>query len=160
MSRIEMTLHVNGDSYPLDVEPQRTLLEVLREDIGLTGTKPNCLEGECGSCTVLLDGRAVNACLYLAVRAAGHEIVTIEGLANDDKLTPLQAAFIEQGAVQCGYCTPGFILAATALLRENPNPTDDEMNRAFAGNICRCTGYVNIRRAVRRAIESMAGDAS
>lgn len=159
MSRIEITLNVNGVDYPLEIEPHRTLLEVLREDIGLTGTKPNCLEGECGACTVLVDGRTVNSCIYLAVRAAGRSVVTIEGLAEGEKLHPLQAAFVEHGGVQCGYCTPGFIMAAAALLAENPRPSDDELTRALAGNICRCTGYTNIRKAIYSAIDRMAGDA-
>jgi carbon-monoxide dehydrogenase small subunit len=153
-----ITLNVNGDEYPLEIEPHRTLLEVLREEIGLTGTKPNCLEGECGACTVLVDGRAVNSCLYLAVRAAGRSVVTIEGLAEGEKLHPLQAAFLELGGVQCGYCTPGFIVSTAALLAENPHPSDDELSRALAGNICRCTGYTNIRKAVRSVIDGTAGD--
>ena len=158
MSRIEIVLTVNGADYPLEIEPHRTLLEVLREDIGLTGTKPNCLEGECGACTVLVDGRIVNSCLYLAARAAGRSVVTIEGLATGEQMHPLQAAFVENGGVQCGYCTPGFILAAAALLAENPQPSDEELTRALAGNICRCTGYTNIRKAIYSAIEMMAGD--
>jgi aerobic carbon-monoxide dehydrogenase small subunit len=158
MSRIEIVLNVNGADYPLEIEPHRTLLEVLREDGGLTGTKPNCLEGECGACTVLVDGRIVNSCLYLAARAAGRSVVTIEGLAKGELLHPLQSAFVEHGGVQCGYCTPGFILAAAALLSENPHPSDDELTRALAGNICRCTGYTNIRKAIYSAIEMMAGD--
>ncbi|MBK8021176.1 MAG: (2Fe-2S)-binding protein [Chloroflexi bacterium] len=156
MSRIEIVLDINGALYPLEVDAHRTLLDVLREEIGLTGTKPNCLEGECGSCSVLIDGRVVNSCLYLAVRAQGHKIVTIEGLADGEQLHPLQTAFLEQGAVQCGYCIPGYILSAAALLQENPNPTDEEMNRAFAGNMCRCTGYTNIRKAVHAAADAMA----
>ncbi len=158
MSRIEITLNVNGDDYPLEIEPHRTLLEVLREEIGLTGTKPNCLEGECGACTVLVDGRAVNSCLYLAVRAARRRVITIEGLAEGENLHPLQAAFLELGGVQCGYCTPGFIISTAALLAENPHPSDDELTRALAGNICRCTGYTNIRKAIRSVIEDTAGD--
>ncbi len=160
MSRIEITLNVNGDDYPLEIDSHRTLLDVLRYDIGLTGTKPNCLEGECGACSVLIDGRVVNSCLYLAVRAAGRKIVTIEGLADDQGLHPLQTAFLEMGAVQCGYCIPGFILAAAALINENPRPDDDELTRAFTGNICRCTGYTNIRKAVRAAIAAMDGGES
>ena len=151
MSRMSISLEVNGHAYPLQVEPHRTLLSVLREDLALTGTKANCLEGECGACTVLVDGQAVNACLYLAVRAQGKAIVTIEGLALAARLHPLQQAFLQEGGVQCGYCTPGFIMAAAALLAENPHPTEAELNRALAGNLCRCTGYVNIRRAVRAA---------
>jgi carbon-monoxide dehydrogenase small subunit len=154
MSRVSISLDVNGHAYPLQIEPHRTLLSVLREDLALTGTKANCLEGECGACTVLVDGQAVNACLYLAVRAQGKAIVTIEGLAQAAGLHPLQQAFLQEGGVQCGYCTPGFIMAAAALLAETPHPTEAELNRALAGNLCRCTGYVNIRRAVRAAAEA------
>jgi carbon-monoxide dehydrogenase small subunit len=159
MGRIGIALNVNGADYPLEIESYRTLLEVLREEIGLTGTKSNCLEGECGVCTVLVDARPVNSCLYLAARAVGRRVVTIEGLAEGEKLHPLQSAFVEQGGVQCGYCTPGFIVSAAALLAENPHPSDDELTRALAGNICRCTGYTNIRKAIRSAIETMAGGA-
>jgi carbon-monoxide dehydrogenase small subunit len=145
-------LNVDGHAYALEIEPHRTLLDVLRQDLALTGTKSNCQEGECGACTVLIDGQAVNACLYLAVRAQGKAIVTIEGLVGQAPgLHPLQQAFLEAGAVQCGYCTPGFIMAAAALLAENPHPSEAELTRALAGNLCRCTGYVNIRRAVRAA---------
>jgi carbon-monoxide dehydrogenase small subunit len=158
MSRIEITLNVNGTLYPLGIESRRTLLEALREDIGLIGTKPNCREGECGVCTVLVDGRVVNSCIYPAARAAGHEITTIEGLASDDQLHPVQAAFLENGAVQCGYCTPAFILATIALTNDNPQPTDDEVNRALAGNICRCTGYTYIRKSIHSAIKAINQD--
>jgi carbon-monoxide dehydrogenase small subunit len=162
MSRVPVVLDVNGHTYPLEIEPHRTLLSVLREDLALTGTKANCLEGECGACTVLVDGQAVNACLYLAVRAQGKRLITIEGLAamagiQAAGLHPLQQAFVSEGAVQCGYCTPGFILAAAALLAENPHPTEADLTRALAGNLCRCTGYVNIRRAVRAASEPAGG---
>jgi carbon-monoxide dehydrogenase small subunit len=153
MSRLSILLNVNGQEYPLEVEPHRTLLEVLREDLSLTGTKSNCQEGECGACTVMVDDRPVNSCLYLAVRANGKRITTVEGLASGERLHPVQEAFIQHGGVQCGYCTPGFIVSAAALLAANPHPTDDELARALAGNICRCTGYVNIRRALRAVIE-------
>ena len=153
MSRLSILLNVNGQEYPLEVEPHRTLLDVLREDLSLTGTKSNCQEGECGACTVMVDGRPVNACLFLAVRANGKRITTIEGLAGRERLHPVQEAFVRHGGVQCGYCTPGFIVSAAALLAANPHPTDDELARALAGNICRCTGYVNIRRALRTVIE-------
>jgi len=153
MSRLSILLNVNGREYPLEVEPHRTLLDVLREDLSLTGTKSNCQEGECGACTVMVDGRPVNACLFLAVRANGKRITTVEGLASGERLHPVQEAFIQHGGVQCGYCTPGFIVSAAALLAANPHPTDDELARALAGNICRCTGYVNIRRALRAVIE-------
>lgn len=151
---LPIVLNVNGREYPLAIEPARTLLEVLREDLDLKGTKPNCLEGECGACTVMVDGLAVNSCLYLAVRAQGKPIITIEGLATDDRLHPVQEAFIRSGAIQCGYCTPGFIISTAALLQRYPHPTEDQVVRALSGNICRCTGYTNIRRAVRAAIQS------
>jgi carbon-monoxide dehydrogenase small subunit len=154
MSRLPIVLDVNGHVYHVEIEPHRMLLEVLREELALTGTKTNCQEGECGACTVWIDGLAVNACLYLAVRAQGKAITTIEGLpALASSLHPLQEAFIQHGGVQCGYCTPGFIMAAAALLRENPHPSDEELTRALAGNLCRCTGYVNIRRALRAVAE-------
>jgi carbon-monoxide dehydrogenase small subunit len=148
MQRIPITLNVNGEGYPLEVEPQRTLLEVLREDLALTGTKSNCLAGECGACTVIVDGRAINACLYLAVRADGKQVTTVEGLAGPEGLHVAQEAFIRHAGVQCGYCTPGFIMSAVALLEANPQPTEAEMLAAVAGNICRCTGYTGIRRAL------------
>ncbi len=153
MAVLPVTLKVNGREYSLEIEPHRTLLHVLREDLGLTGTKPNCEEGECGACTVLLDGKAVNSCLLLAVRAQGKEVTTIEGLAQDDKLHPVQEAFIQYGGIQCGYCTPGFIVSIAALLKSNPRPTEEEIRVALSGNICRCTGYVNIRRALRAVID-------
>ncbi len=148
MQRISITLNVNGELYPLEVEPQRTLLEVLREDLALTGTKSNCLAGECGACTVMVDGRAINACLYLAVRADGKQVMTVEGLAGPEGLHAVQEAFIRHAGVQCGYCTPGFIISAVALLEANPQPAEAEMLAAVAGNICRCTGYTGIRRAL------------
>jgi carbon-monoxide dehydrogenase small subunit len=152
-SSVHITLNVNDQEYRLSVQPHRTLLEVLREDLELTGTKPNCQEGECGACTVLVDGLAVNSCLYLAVRANEKQIRTIEGLGTKEKLHPVQEAYINHGGIQCGYCTPGFIMSTVALLESNPNPTDEEIIQALAGNICRCTGYVNIRRSVQAAIE-------
>lgn len=155
MSHVSIVLNVNGIAYPLDIEPHRSLLEVLRDDLALTGTKANCQDGECGACTVLVDGLAVNACLYLAVRANGKQVTTVEGLARNGELHPLQQAFIQEGAVQCGYCTPGFLMSAKALLDNNPHPTDEEIVRALAGNLCRCTGYVSIRRAVRTAIKNL-----
>jgi carbon-monoxide dehydrogenase small subunit len=158
-SLIPIHLNINHQDYSLEIEPSRTLLTVLREDLELTGTKPNCQEGECGACTVLVDGLAVNSCLYLAVRAQGKKITTIEGLSEGDRLHPVQQAFIEHGSIQCGYCTPGFIMATVDLLLSNPHPSEEEINQALVGNICRCTGYVNIRKAVRAAIE-MGGEAS
>ncbi|MGD0728431.1 MAG: (2Fe-2S)-binding protein [Spirochaetia bacterium] len=148
----DVVLEVNGNRHALRVDPGATLLEVLRAELGLRGTKENCLEGECGACTVLVDGKAVNSCLMLAVRAEGKKITTIEGLARGGELHPVQRAFVEEGAVQCGYCTPGFIMSAVDLLESNPDPTDDEVDQGLAGNICRCTGYTRIRRAVHAAI--------
>lgn len=148
-------LRINGQEYQVSCEPSRTLLEVLRENLGLTGTKKGCDEGDCGVCTVLLDGRPFNSCLVLAVNAEGHEITTVEGLAKDGDLHPLQEAFIAEGAVQCGYCTPGMLLSAKALLDANPNPTREEIRAALSGNFCRCTGYVSIFRAVESAARNL-----
>jgi carbon-monoxide dehydrogenase small subunit len=148
-----VVLNVNGQEHHLEIEPHLTLLHVLREDLGLTGTKANCEEGECGACTVLLDGQPVNSCLYLAVRAQGQAIRTIEGVAQGDRLHRVQQAFVQEGAIQCGYCTPGFIMSAVALLEANPAPSEREIVDALAGNICRCTGYVKIRQAVRAAAQ-------
>ena len=156
MQRIAITLQVNDQDYPWELAPNRTLLDVLREDLALTGTKPNCLSGECGACTVIVDGQAVNACLYLAVRADGKQVKTVEGLAGPEGLHPVQEAFVESAAVQCGYCTPGFIMSAVALLDGNSNPTEAEMLEAVSGNICRCTGYASIRQALRKSISKMA----
>jgi len=149
----KLTLVVNGRTHKVLVEPRDTLLMVLREKLGLTGTKPGCERGECGACTVLIDGLTVNSCLYLAIRAQGKKITTIEGLAEEDQLHPIQQAFIENGGIQCGYCTPGFVMAAVGLLLANPHPSDDQINQALVGNICRCTGYVNIRKAVHAAVQ-------
>ena len=158
MPRMAITLEVNGDLYEVFVEPDRTLLDVLRTDLGLTGTKTNCLEAECGVCTVLVDGLAVNACLYLAVAAQSRAVTTIEGLARGGAVHPLQQAFIDSGAVQCGYCIPGTILAAKAYLDENPAPTEAEVREALAGNLCRCTGYQKIVDAVLSAAQRMAAE--
>lgn len=144
-----ITLKVNGEVHELAVEPHRTLLEVLRNELGLTGTKRGCDEGDCGACTVLLDGRPVTSCLMLVMDARGKEITTIEGLAVGDDLHPLQKAFIERGALQCGFCTPGMILASKALFDENPHPAEEEMRLAITGNLCRCTGYVQIIEAMK-----------
>jgi CO/xanthine dehydrogenase Mo-binding subunit/aerobic-type carbon monoxide dehydrogenase small subunit (CoxS/CutS family) len=150
-AKVLMTLRVNGWERDVAVRPDRSLVDALRDDLGLTGTKRACNEGECGSCSVLLDGEVVNACLVLAIEAQGHEITTIEGLATDGKLDPLQQAFAENFASQCGYCTPGMILTAKALLARNPKPTDDEIRHAIRGNLCRCTGYSKIIDAIRAA---------
>jgi len=148
---LTVSLDVNGETHSLEIEPQETLLHVLRERLNLTGTKANCEEGECGACTVLLDHRPVNSCLVLAVRAQGCHILTIEGLTADDRYAALRTAFTQEGAIQCGYCTPGFLLAAAALLDAHPNPTKDEIIRALSGNICRCTGYTKILKAVENS---------
>jgi carbon-monoxide dehydrogenase small subunit len=147
----EILLIVNGKKHRVACDEARTLLEVLRNDLGLTGTKKGCDEGDCGVCTVLMDGRPVNACLILAVHAEKHSIVTIEGLKKDHTLHPLQQAFVEEGAVQCGFCTPGMILSAKALLDANPSPEEWEIREALSGNLCRCTGYVRIIKAVQTA---------
>lgn len=143
-----VTLQVNGEIYELFIEAKKTLLEVLREDLGLTGTKEVCDMGTCGACTVLLDHKPILSCLTLAVACKGKEITTIEGLRNGENLHPLQNAFIQKGAIQCGMCTPGMILSAKALLDENPQPTEIEVRKAIAGNLCRCTGYVKIVDAI------------
>ena len=147
--RIE--LKVNGELYEVFSEPWKTLLDVLREEIGLTGVKSGCEEGECGACTVLVDGKAVNSCLMLARQAQGKDIVTIEGLEEKEGLHPLQQAFVEHFAVQCGFCTPGMILSAKGLLDRTPHPTEEEVRVALSGNLCRCTGYIKIVEAVLAA---------
>ena len=159
MAKIAIVLDVNGGRHEVLAEPDRTLLDVLRTDLGLTGTKTNCLDAECGVCTVLVDGAAVNACLYLAVAAQGRSITTIEGLAPAGELHPLQQAFVELGAVQCGYCIPGMILSAKAYLDGEPRPTEVQVREALSGNLCRCTGYQKIVDAVLAASERMAGAA-
>ncbi|MBW1715727.1 MAG: (2Fe-2S)-binding protein [Deltaproteobacteria bacterium] len=145
--RIEVT--VNGENYKLAIEAHKLLLEFLRDDLGLTGTKESCGMGECGACTVLLDGKAVNSCLILAVDADRKIITTIEGLAKEQNLDPLQESFIKMGAIQCGFCTSGMIMSAKALLNENPNPDISEIKKALAGNICRCSGYKKIIEAIK-----------
>lgn len=140
---------VNDDLVSVEVEAHWTLLRVIRDELGLTGTKEGCGEGDCGACTVLMDDRAVNSCLIFAVDVDGRAITTIEGLTQGDELHPLQKAFIEKGAVQCGFCTPGMILTAKALLDQNPHPTEEEIRFAIAGNLCRCTGYAKIVEAIQ-----------
>jgi len=147
MKRI-LKLNVNGEDLEILVEGHKTLLEVLREDLGLTGTKRGCDLGTCGTCTVLIDGKPWLSCLTLAAAVQGKKITTIEGLAEDGKLHPLQSAFIEKGAIQCGFCTPGMILTAKAFLEENPHPSEEETKKAISGNLCRCTGYVKIIEAI------------
>ena len=155
MSKLDLTLRVNGERHEVRTEPHRTLLDVLRTDLGLTGTKENCLEAECGVCTVLLDGAAVNACILLAAECQDRDVLTIEGLTRDGELHPLQRAFIDHGAVQCGYCIPAMILSAKAFLDEHPAPTEDEVREALAGNLCRCTGYQKIADAVLAAAREL-----
>lgn len=149
---------VNDKEYNIDVNPEMRLIDVLRNKLGLTGVKEGCGEGECGACTVIMDGEAVNSCLVMAVQARGKKIITIEGLGKNGELDPLQSAFIENGAVQCGYCTPGMIMSAKALLLKNPNPTEEEIREAIAGNICRCTGYNNIVKAIKTASNNIDKD--
>jgi len=143
-------------SYPLELEPGRTLLSVLRGELGLTGSKEGCDDSECGACMVLVDGQPVNSCSYLALQAAGRQVTTVEGLASGTKLHPLQQAFLDHGGVQCGFCTPGMLISATALLAANSDPTEDEIRAGLSGNLCRCTGYVGIVAAVRSAAGELA----
>jgi aerobic-type carbon monoxide dehydrogenase small subunit (CoxS/CutS family) len=150
-----ITLHVNGERHELAVLPHHTLLEVLREDLGLTGTKHGCELGECGACTILIDGLPILSCLTLPIEVQECEITTIEGLEQQGKLHPLQETFAELGAAQCGYCTPGILLSGVALLREYPQPTREQMKEALAGNLCRCTGYTKIYEAIDAAAERM-----
>jgi carbon-monoxide dehydrogenase small subunit len=151
----EITINVNNIEYKLQAKPSATLLDVIREDLGLTGAKEGCGEGECGACTVLMDGKAVNACLILAVEANGKAITTIEGLADGEVLHPIQQAFVDIGGLQCGFCTPGMILSAKALLDANQNPTDEEIRKGLEGNFCRCTGYTKIIESVKVAAQKM-----
>ncbi|MBI4186321.1 MAG: (2Fe-2S)-binding protein [Chloroflexi bacterium] len=148
---------INGEAVEVEVEPRETLLDVIREKLNLKGTKEACDQGECGACTVLMNGKPVYSCLMLGVEAEGSDILTVEGLARGEKLHPLQEAFREHGAVQCGYCTPGMLLSAKALLDENPRPTEAEVRLAIAGNICRCTGYVKIVEAIQAVAERGSG---
>ncbi len=151
----EIILNVNNKKYTLQVKPSATLLDVIREDLGLTGAKEGCGEGECGACTVIMDGMAVNACLMLAVEANGKHITTIEGLSDGDKLHPIQQAFVDIGGLQCGFCTPGMILSTKALLDKNRNPTDEEIRKGLEGNFCRCTGYTKIIQSVKAAVQTL-----
>ncbi|MDD3653494.1 MAG: (2Fe-2S)-binding protein [Desulfotomaculaceae bacterium] len=153
VKRYLITLNVNGDSYSRVVKANTTLANFLREELDLTGTKKGCELGDCGSCTVLLDDKPVDSCLVLAVEADGRHITTIEGLAQHEKLDKLQESFVNNAAVQCGYCTPGMIMSAKALLNRNPHPSEQEVREAIAGNLCRCTGYVNIVKAVLAAAD-------
>ena len=150
-----VNFRVNGDSREIYVDAHRTLLEALRDELELTGVKEGCGNGNCGACTVNLDGRAVNACLMLAVEAEGHDILTVEGVAREGALHPIQETFIEETALQCGFCTPGFIMSAKAFLEQHPSPTEEEIRMAVAGNLCRCTGYDKIVRAIAAAAQRM-----
>ncbi len=152
-----ITVIVNGATERLTVPSNMTLLQMLREKLALTGTKNGCEAGECGACTVLVDGEPVNSCMMLAVEADSHEVLTVEGLAPEGRLSPLQQAFVEHNAVQCGFCTPGMLMSAYALLQRNPEPTEAEIREALVGNLCRCTGYVRIIQAVRTAASSPQG---
>lgn len=152
MKRI-ISLTINDKAYEVAVEPNRTLVDLLRYDLGLTGTKKGCDEGDCGTCTVLMDGKAVNSCLVLAVQANGRRIETIEGVETEEGLHPIQQAFVEKGAIQCGFCTPGMILSGKSLLERNPNPDEEEIRTAISGNLCRCTGYQKIVEAIKVASE-------
>ncbi len=152
---VNVNLNVNGRDYPVAVKPHWTLLQVIREQIGLTGTKCGCAAGECGACTVLADGKPILSCLTLAAQAEGKKITTIEGLSVGAKLHPIQEAFVKHGAIQCGFCTPGMILSAKALLDENPDPTEAEVREAISANLCRCTGYIKIVEAVLSAAKEM-----
>ena len=151
MKQIKIT--VNGTTHELRVKPWETLLEVIRDELGLTGTKEGCGVGECGACTVIMDGKTVNSCLVLAPEANGKEVITIEGMAQGDNLHPIQEAFLEQGGLQCGFCTPGIILSTKALLDDNPRPADDDIRRGIAGNFCRCTGYTKIFESIKAAAQ-------
>ena len=157
MAEVPIEVHVNGTARPATVEPRLTLADFLRERCHLTGTHLGCEHGVCGACTVLLDGEAVRSCLVFAVQADGAEVTTIEGIAPDGELSPVQAAFRDHHGLQCGFCTPGFVLSAMAFLRDHPQPSDDEIRTGLSGNLCRCTGYQGILVAVRAAAGTAAG---
>lgn len=156
MKKCALSMVINGKKVELEVDPTATLVNVLRDQLGLTGTKKGCEQGDCGACTVIMNGKTVNSCLVLAVQAQGKEILTIEGLGTADHLHPLQEAFIEHGAVQCGYCTPGMLLSAKTLLDRNPHPQREDIKEALSGNLCRCTGYLQIIEAVEAAAQRTA----
>jgi carbon-monoxide dehydrogenase small subunit len=159
-NKIAIRLLVNGQEHEVLVEPRRLLADVLRDDLGLTGTHVGCEHGVCGACTVLLDGQTVRSCLLFAVQAQGHTLMTVEGLAAaDGSLHPIQAAFMAEHGLQCGFCTPGFLMTTFELLEAHPTPSEDEIRSAIAGNLCRCTGYQNIVRSVRRAADTLAASA-
>ncbi len=156
MPTLKMIL--NGREVTVEVEPGDLLADVLRDRLGLIGTKISCGEGECGSCTVLVDGRTVDSCIYPALKAQGREVITIEGLGRDNRLDPIQQAFVDKTAPQCGYCIPGMVISAKALLEENPHPTREEIEEGISGNLCRCTGYYQIIEAIELAAERLAGE--
>lgn len=153
-------MELNGREVMIDIEPSDLLVDVLRERLGLIGTKVGCREGECGACTVILDGKAIASCILPAMKAHGRKVVTVEGLSINGELDALQEAFIERGAVQCGYCTPGMLMSAKALLEDNPNPSEEEIKEAIAGNLCRCTGYFKIIEAIKSVAERAASSLS
>ena len=153
----QICLTVNGYQYDVQIKPNQTLLDVLREELGLIGTKKGCDKGECGACTVIVNGEAVLSCMMLAIQAQDKEILTIEGLARNGELDPVQDAFVKYGAIQCGFCTPGMVMTARAFLNKTPHPTEDEIKRELSGNLCRCTGYVKIIEAVKKASTREAG---
>ena len=157
MKMKEISFTLNGRPYTLSVKPWRTLLELIREDLSFTGTKEGCGQGECGSCTVLMGGKTVNSCLVPALEADNQEIITIEGLVDGDNLHPIQDAFVEQAGMQCGFCTPGMIISAKALLDNNPDPSEEEIREGIGGNFCRCTGYTKIIESISAAAEAMKG---
>ena len=149
----DITLTVNGKSYDIRIDPRRTLVDAIRDDCGQTGTHIGCEHGVCGACTILLDGEPVRSCLMFAVQAQGRQLRTVEGLANGNDLHPLQQAFIDNHGLQCGFCTPGFVMSVVGFLKDNPNPSPQHIDEGISGNLCRCTGYASIRRAVQRAAE-------
>ena len=151
---VPATLRVNGTAYAVELDPHQSLLDAVRDVIGLIGSKEGCDDSECGACMMLLDGKPVNSCSYLALQADGRDVTTVEGLAEGDELAPLQRALLEHGGVQCGFCTPGMLISATALLRTNADPSEEDVRIALSGNLCRCTGYDGIVRAVRSAVRS------
>jgi len=158
MNQLTIDVTVNGDEHRLEVPARRMLSDLLRDDLNLTGTKRGCETGICGACTVLVDGEAVKSCLMLAAQVRGRHVMTVEGLAADGQLHPLQQCFMEKGGLQCGYCTPGFLMTACAMLAHNPNPTEDEVRHGLNGNLCRCTGYVGIVESILCAAEKMRGN--
>lgn len=157
MTKKKIQIEVNGKGMTLEVEPDEVLVDVLRKDLGLTGTKVGCREGECGACSIILNGKFVPSCLIPVMKADGGKVTTVEGLEKDGELHPLQKAFVEEGAIQCGFCTPGMLLSAKNLLDQNPKPTLEEIKTAISGVLCRCTGYQKIIHAIRTASESMKG---